>query len=289
MKLNVIVSEHSMSLSNKMNIQQLRITANSIRKRVVEMLMEAGSGHPGGSLGMADVFTALYFSILQHDPKKPDWVERDRVILSNGHIVPVWYSTLAEAGYFSTSELSTLRKIGSRLQGHPHFHSLPGIENTSGPLGQGISQAVGLAKAFQMDQKTQRAYCIVSDGEQQEGQTWEAYMFAGAHHLSNLTVLMDRNHIQIEGSTEDILDIEPLREKLEAFNWHVIEIDGHDFEEIIDACLDAKEVHSKPTMIICNTIPGKGVSFMENDYKWHGKKVSREEGERAVKELRGQK
>ena len=259
--------------------------ATSIRESIVEMLLEAGSGHPAGALGMTDVFVALYFSILKHDPKNPSWEERDRVILSNGHICPALYATLAEAGYFPKSELKTLRKIDSKLQGHPHYNSIPGIENTSGPLGQGLSQAIGIATAFKLDKKTNKVYCLMSDGEQQEGQNWEAYMYAGNNKLNNLIVLIDRNNIQISGYTKDVMSLQPLKNKLTAFNWNVLDIDGHSFEDIITACHKAQETQEQPTVIICNTIPGKGVSFMENLPEWHGKPPSDKEAKIAINEL----
>ena len=251
-------------------IKFLEETANKIRESIIEMLTEAGSGHSAGPLGMADVFTAFYFHILNHDPKNPDWPERDRLILSNGHICPVRYAAMAHAGYFPIKELMTLRKINSRLQGHPHRSALPGVETTSGPLGSGLSQAAGVALAAKLDNKKYRVYCFMSDGEQDAGNTWEAAMFIGKNRLSNLTALIDRNNIQIDGYTEKIMPLEPLKEKYEAFGWHVLEIDGHNFEEITDAVNMAKAIHEEPTVIIAHTIPGKGVSFMENDYLWHG-------------------
>lgn len=250
--------------------KDLELKANLIRTDIIEMLVEAGSGHSAGPLGMADVFTALYFNILNIDPKNPTWEERDRLVVSSGHIAPVIYATLANRGYFSREELKTLRKNETRLQGHPHFGSLPGIETTSGPLGQGLSQAIGMALAARLDKKTYRIFAILSDGEHDEGQTWEAVLFAGKNKLHNLTAIVDRNNIQIDGMTEDIMPLEPFREKYESFNWHVIEIDGHNLEEIIDACNQAKAIEAKPTCIIAHTIPGKGVGFMEYDYRWHG-------------------
>ncbi len=251
-------------------IKNLEEKANLIRQDIIKMLVEAGSGHSAGPLGMADVFTALYFNILNHDPKKPDWSERDRLILSNGHICPVRYAAMAHAGYFPISELKTLRKLGSRLQGHPHRTTLPGIETTSGPLGSGLSQSVGLAIAGKIDQVKWRVICLMSDGEQDAGNTWEAVMLAAKNKLHNLTALIDRNNIQIDGFTEDIMPLENLKAKYEAFNWHVLEIDGHNMQEIIDAFSQAKAIYEKPTVIIAHTIPGKGVNFMENDFKWHG-------------------
>lgn len=251
-------------------LTRLEKTANDIRVDIIKMLVEAGSGHSAGPLGMADVFTALYFAVLNHNPKNPNWEERDRVTLSNGHIVPVWYTTLAHAGYFPKEEMMTLRKINSRLQGHPHVGTTPGIENTGGPLGQGLSQAVGMALADKMDGKKHWVYCLMSDGEHDEGQIWEAIMFAGKNKLHNLTGIIDRNNIQIDGMTEDIMPLEPLREKYESFNWHVLEVDGHNMQAIIDACSEAKAIYEKPSVIIAHTIPGKGVDFMEFDYRWHG-------------------
>jgi transketolase len=271
------------------SLAELAQTALAIRKSIVSMLVTAGSGHSAGPLGMADVFTALYFNVLRHDPHHPDWEDRDRVILSNGHICPVLYATLAEAGYFPKEELASLRQINSKLQGHPQLGSLPGIENTSGPLGQGLSQAAGLATAFKMDNKRNRVYCLLSDGEHQEGQTWEAYLFAGARRLNNLTVLIDRNNIQIDGYTEDILPLQPFKTKLEAYRWNVLDIDGHNIEAIIDALNQAKATQEQPTVIICNTIPGKGVEFMEDNFEWHGKPPSAVEGETALRELRSLK
>jgi transketolase len=264
----------------------LQDTAVKIRETVIETLVEAGSGHTAGPLGMADIFTAFYFHILNHDPKRPDWPERDRLVLSNGHICPVRYVAMAYAGYFPMEELKTLRKINSRLQGHPHRQALPGVETTSGPLGSGISQAIGMALASKLDGNKHRIYCLTSDGEHEEGNTWEALMFAGKHKLNNLIVVIDRNNIQIDGFTEDVMPLEPLKEKYESFGWHVLEIDGHNFEEIISAVDEAKIIYEKPTVIIAHTIPGKGVSFMEGDYTWHGKPPTKEEGERALVELR---
>lgn len=267
-------------------IQFLEEMANLLREDVIEMLVEAGSGHSAGPLGMADIFSALYFHILNHNPKKPDWPDRDRLILSNGHICPIRYAAMARAGYFPLEELLTLRKINSRLQGHPHRQSLPGVETTSGPLGSGLSQAIGVALVAKLDKKKYRVYCAMSDGEHDEGNTWEAIMFAGKNKLSNLTAIIDRNNIQIDGFTEDIMPLEPLKEKYESFKWHVLEIDGHNIEQFIDAVNEAKAIFEKPTVIIAHTIPGKGVSFMEKDYLWHGKPPTKEEAAKALKELR---
>ncbi len=251
-------------------LKDLALKANNIRQDIIEMLVNAGSGHSAGPLGMADIFSALYFNVLNIDPAKPDWEDRDRLVLSNGHICPVLYATLAHRGYFPISELKTLRKLGTRLQGHPHRTALPGLETTSGPLGSGLSQACGMALAGMMDSKKWWVYCFTSDEEHDAGNTWEAIMFAGKMKLNNLTVIIDRNHIQIDGFTENIMPLEPLKEKYEAFNWYVIEVDGHNFEEIINACSEAKAIFNKPVVIIAHTIPGKGVDFMEKKFEWHG-------------------
>lgn len=253
------------------HVEVLEKTANSIRQDIIKMLVEAGSGHSAGPLGMADIFTALYFAVLNHNPKNPNWDERDRVFLSNGHIAPVWYATLAHAGYFSREEaIGTLRKLNTRMQGHPHVGTTPGVENTGGPLGQGLSQAVGAALAAKMDGKKHWVYCLMSDGEHDEGQIWEAVMFAGKNRIFQLTGIIDRNNIQIDGMTEDIMPLEPLKEKYEAFNWHVLEVDGHNIQRIIEACQEAKAIYEKPVVIIAHTIPGKGVGWMEFDFRWHG-------------------
>jgi transketolase len=253
-------------------IKDLELKADVIRQDILKMLTHAGSGHTAGPLGMADIFTALYFDgLLNYKPNRPDWPKRDRLVLSNGHINPVLYVTMAHAGYFPHAELKTLRKFGTRLQGHPERVRLPGIETTSGPLGSGISQAAGMAYGMQMDgEKLQHVVCVTSDGEHQEGNTWEAIMFAGKYRLRNLMVIVDRNNIQIDGYTEDVMPLEPLSMKYQAFNWHVIEIDGHDFEQISGAYNQAKAIFEKPTVIIAHTIAGKGVDFMEFDYRWHG-------------------
>ncbi len=269
------------------NENKLQEIANTIRQDVIKMLLEAGSGHSAGPLGMADVFTALYFGdVLNHDPKKPNWEDRDVVILSNGHICPVQYATLARAGYFPTSELKTLRKLGSRLQGHPHIKGLPGVENSSGPLAQGLSIACGMAYAYKMDKRKNQVYALTSDGEHNEGQIWEAVMFAGKNRMDNLTQIMDRNNIQIDGYTEDVMPLEPLRQKYEAFNWSVIEVDGHNIEEIIDAVNKAKAIYEKPVLILAHTIPGKGVDFMEFEFSWHGKPPEEDEAKECLKQLR---
>lgn len=278
-----------MSNLNPLKEKKLRIKAAEIRMSIIDMLEDAGSGHTAGPLDMTDVFTAFYFHILNHDPKNPEWSERDRLILSNGHIVPVRYATMAHAGYFPLTELKTLRKFGSRLQGHPEREKLPGLENTSGPLGSGISQSAGYAYAARMDGKKFRTYCFMSDGELDAGNTWEGIMFAGANKLSNLTAVIDRNNIQINGMTEDIMPLEPLADKWRAFNWHVIEIDGHNMEAIVDAVEQAKAVVEKPTVIIARTIAGKGIKEIEYDYEWHGKSPNKEQEQKWMKELRTMK
>jgi len=270
----------------KHTVKELEIIANTIREDIINELVAAGSGHSAGPLGMADVFTALYFEIMDYDPKLPEQPERDRLILSNGHICPVRYAAMAEAGFFPKEELLTLRKLGTRLQGHPERKRLPGVETTSGPLGSGLAQATGYAYAARMDSRKFRVYCICSDGEHEEGNHWEAVMFAGKNNLSNLTVIVDRNNIQIDGFTEDVMPLEPLVEKYKSFNWSVIEVDGHNFTEIVDAVGQAKAIHDNPTVIIAHTIPGKGVKFMENKFEWHGKPPNKEEAKVALAELR---
>ncbi|MBI5003513.1 transketolase [Candidatus Kaiserbacteria bacterium] len=267
-------------------VYELTARANAIRQTIIEMLVAAGSGHTAGPLGMADIFTALYFNVLKHDPQNPDWEERDRLILSNGHIVPVRYAAMAHAGYFPIEECLTLRKFGSRLQGHPERLRLPGMETTSGPLGSGLSQAAGMAYALRMDGKQNRIYCAMSDGEHDAGNIWEAAMWAGANKLYNLTGIIDRNNIQIDGYTESIMPLEPLREKYESFGWHVLEIDGHNIPQFIAACDEAKAIYEKPTVIIAHTIPGKGIREIERDYRWHGKPPSKEEAQTFLHELR---
>ncbi len=275
-----------MEILNEKKTKFLEEMANKIRQDIIEMLVEAGSGHSAGPLGMADIFTALYFHILNHNPKKPEWPDRDRIILSNGHICPVQYASLARAGYFPMEELKTLRKLGTRLQGHPHRGALPGVETTSGPLGSGLSQAAGIALSAKLDDKKYRIYCLMSDGEHDTGNLWEAVMFVGKNRLNNITAIIDRNNIQIDGYTEDVMPLEPLRDKYESFNWHVLEVDGHNIEAIIDAVNEAKAIYEKPTAIIAHTIPGKGVDFMKNDYLWHGIPPNKEQARKALAELR---
>jgi transketolase len=263
----------------------MKLRANSIRQDIIRMLVEAKSGHPAGSLGMADIFSALYFGVMRHDPKKPDWQERDRLVLSNGHICPVLYAALSEAGYFPKEELRTLRRLGSPLQGHPHRGSLPGIENSSGPLGQGISQAVGMALVGKREKAGWRVFTVLGDGEMNEGQVWEALLLAPKYHLDNLVAIIDRNNIQIDGTSDEVLPLEPLMEKLDSFGWNTVVVDGNNMEALLPAFSLASSHDGKPTAIIAKTVPGKGVSFMEGKFGWHGKSPNKEEGEAAIKEL----
>lgn len=267
-------------------VTSLEHTAEKVRETIIEMLVSAGSGHTAGPLGMADVFTALYFHILNHNPQNPEWEGRDRLILSNGHIVPVRYAAMAHAGYFPVEECLTLRKFGSRLQGHPERLMLPGVETTSGPLGEGLSQAGGIAYGLKMDGKKNRVYCALSDGEHNEGNIWEALLWIGKNRLSNLTAIIDRNNIQIDGMTENVMPLEPLADKYRAFNWHVLEVDGHNIPQIIAACDEAKAILEKPTVIIAHTIPGKGIPDIEGDYRWHGKPPTPDEAKVFLEELR---
>lgn len=270
-----------------MSYSQIEKKAGSIRRSIITMLAEAGSGHPGGPLGMADIMAALYFKVLNIKPDQPDWDERDLFVMSNGHCAPVLYATLAERDFFDKSELMTLRKFGSRLQGHPERKELPGIETTSGPLGSGLSQAAGMAYALQyLDRDSKRhVYCTTGDGELNEGNIWEAAMFAGKYRLGQLIVITDRNNIQISGTTEKVMPLESLRGKWESFGWHVQEIDGHNIESIVEACSMARAITNRPSIIIAHTIPGKGVDFMEYDYQWHGKAPSKDEARTALRQL----
>lgn len=270
-------------------IKELEITANNIRVSIIEMLVEAKSGHTAGPLGMADIFTLLYFHAMKHNPKDPMWMNRDRLVLSNGHICPVLYATMAHSGYMPVKELMTLRKFGSRLQGHPHREFMPWLENSSGPLGSGLSQAVGMAIADRMDNGVgtdKTIYALLSDGEHDEGNTWEAVLLGGKEKLRNLIALVDRNNIQIDGYTEDIMPLGDLRRKYERFGWYAQEVDGHNFREINDAIQRAKAVYEKPSVIIARTIPGKGVKEFERDYHWHGTPPNKEQGDMALRELR---
>jgi transketolase len=269
--------------------RELEPIARDVRRNIVAMLAEAGSGHSAGPLGMADFMTALYFKILRHDPKNPQWSERDLFFLSNGHTAPVLYAVLAQSGYFPVEELGTLRRLGSRLQGHPERHLLPGLESTSGPLGSGLSQAAGYAYALQYlrHEKRRSVYTAMGDGELNEGNVWEAVMFAAKYRLGQLTAIIDRNFIQIDGSTEAVMPLDDLRAKWEAFGWHAQEIDGHDMGAIVAACGLARTIVTKPSVIIAYTVPGRGVDFMEYDHKWHGKPPSTTEAEAALAQLEG--
>jgi transketolase len=282
-----------MSLS-EIEIRNIEQHALDIRTTIIAMLVAAGSGHTAGPLGMADIFAALYFHILKHDPKNPDWAERDRLVLSNGHIVPVRYAAMAHAGYFPVEECMTLRKFGSRLQGHPERERLPGLETTSGPLGSGLSQAAAMAYAATMNDgstgspqaKDTHIYCVLSDGEHDAGNIWEAALWAGKNKLRNLTAIIDRNNIQIDGYTEDIMPLEPFADKYRAFGWHVLEVDGHNIAQFVAACEEAKAIYEKPSVIIAHTIPGKGIKEIERDYRWHGKPPTKEESVIFLNELR---
>lgn len=270
-------------------IQLIENKARDIRESIITMLVEAKSGHTAGPLGMADIFATLFFETLIHDPHNPSWEDRDRFVLSNGHIAPVLYATMAHVGYFPVEELMTLRKYGTRLQGHPHREWLPMLETSSGPLGSGLSQAVGMALAERMNKGSNSAkqfYCFMGDGELNEGQVWEALMLAGKEKIQNLSIVIDRNNIQIDGFTENIMPLEPLASKFESFNFHVQEIDGHDIEDIVRAFNTAKAVYEKPSVIIAHTIPGKGVHEFERDFKWHGVPPNKEQGESALKQIR---
>lgn len=268
-------------------VTEVEEKANHIRQDIIRMLEQAGSGHSAGPLGLSDIFAALYFSILKHDPKNPDWQERDVLLLSNGHTVPVRYAAMANAGYFERKELLTLRKFGSRLQGHPERLKLPGLEHTSGPLGCGLSQAIGIALAWRMNREIHRwVYVVMGDGELNEGNIWEAAMLGGKEKLHNVIGIIDRNNIQIDGQTEDVMPLEDLRGKWEAFGWHVIDVDGNDVEAVIDAAAMARAIVEKPVIIIAHTIPGKGVDFMEYDFRWHGIPPNHEQAKEALHDLR---
>ena len=271
-----------------LNERQIAKKAQKIREDIIRSLVAAGSGHSGGPLGLADIFAALFFSILHLKPEEPEWKDRDVLIMSNGHCAPVLYAAMAERGFFDVEELKSLRKFGSRLQGHPERLALPGLETTSGPLGCGLSQAAGFAYSLQyLDHNTQRfVYCGLGDGELNEGNIWEAAMFAGKYRLSQLVAIVDRNNIQISGSTEAVMPLEDLKGKWESFGWHVQEIDGHNIESIVEAASMARAITNRPSVIIAHTIPGRGVDFMENDYKWHGMVPNEEQAKRALEEIR---
>jgi len=281
------VSPKSASQSNKFNLStaELKEMAKKLRRHVITMTATAGSGHPGGSLSAADIITALYFKVLCYNPQNPQWSDRDRFILSKGHAAPILYAALAEAGYFPVAELATLRKLDSRLQGHTDRKFTPGVEMSAGSLGMGLSFAIGVALAARLDSKTYRTYVLLSDGECEEGETWEAALSAAHFKLDNLTAIVDYNGMQLSGWTRDIMNLEPFTRKWQAFGWHTIDIDGHDFDQILSACRRAKKIKGKPTVIIARTIKGKGVSFMENNVAFHGKAPTWEEAERALQEL----
>jgi len=260
------------------HIAELKKIAFNIRKDILISLSEAGSGHTGGSLGLTDVFTSLYFSVMDHDPQDPAWEYRDRLILSIGHVAPVLYATLAHAGYFQVEELKTLRKLGSRLQGHPgRDHGLPGLELSAGSLGQGLSVSVGMALAARMDKRDNFIYCIMGDGEQQEGSVWEAAMSAGHYKLDNLIAVIDRNKLQIDGSNSDVMEVEPLADKWRSFGWQVSECNGNDMADLLASFAKCKQQKGKPNIILAHTIMGKGVKAIENDYHWHGRAPSKEQ------------
>jgi transketolase len=277
-----------MSLSQQ-KLTDLKVKANDVRQGIIRALLAAGSGHSAGSLDMADIFTALYGHIMRHDPKNIELADRDRLLLSCGHIAPVRYSAMANFGYFPVEELLTLRKFGTRLQGHPERVTLPAVETTSGPLGEGLAQGVGMALAAKLDKREWRVYVVTSDAEHQCGLHWEAVMTAAKFKLDNLMCIVDRNFIQIDGSTEDIMPLEPLGDKYRTFNWEVFECDGNDMEAIIATVEKAKAVKGKPTVIVANTVPGKGVSFMEGDYTWHGKPPNKEQAATALQELQAER
>jgi len=281
------VSPGSASPGNKFNLSttELKEMAKKLRRHVITMTATAGSGHPGGSLSAADIIAALYFKVLRHNPENPQWVDRDRFILSKGHAAPILYAALAETGYFPVAELATLRKLDSRLQGHADRKFTPGVEMSAGSLGMGLSFAIGVALAARLDSKSYRTYVLLSDGECEEGQTWEAALSAAHFKIDNLTAMVDCNGMQLSGRTRDIMNLEPFTRKWQAFGWHTIDIDGHDFDQVLSACQGAAKIKGKPTVIVARTIKGKGVSFMENNAAFHGKAPTREEAERALKEL----
>lgn len=269
-------------------LQELASRASTIRQHIIRMVAEAKSGHPGGSLSAADIVSTLYFHEMKVDPQNPKWPDRDRFVLSKGHAAPVLYAALAEKGYFPQDELMTLRKTGSRLQGHPSMKHLPGVEISTGSLGQGLSAANGMALAGRLDGKDYRVYVLLGDGEIQEGQVWEAAMAAAHYKLDNLVGFIDHNRLQIDGPVEDVMSPEPVADKWRAFGWNVEEINGHDFTEIINALAKARETKGQPTMIVANTVKGKGVSFMENQVGWHGSAPSSEQAGQALSELGGE-
>ncbi len=265
--------------------KELRLMANTLRQDIVRMLVPAASGHFAGPLGLSEIFTALFFNEMKYDVKKPDWAGRDRFVLSNGHCAPVFYAAMGRAGYYPIEETLKLRSLGSRFQGHPSRHWMPQVENSSGPLGEGLAIACGMALAGKLDKADWRVYCVTSDGEHQEGSTWEAVMLANKYKLDNLVALCDRNYIQIDGKTEDVMPLGDMAEKYRAFGWHAITVDGNNIAAILSALAEARATKGKPTMIIADTVPGKGVSFAENNYKWHGIAPKPEEAQKAIAEL----
>ncbi|MEK7472519.1 MAG: transketolase [Patescibacteria group bacterium] len=270
----------------KKTVEELEEISKEVRQDVIKMILKAGYGHPAGSLGMVDVFVAMYYDVLNHDPKNPNWVDRDRLILSNGHICPSRYAVMAHSGYFEHKELMRLGEFGEILQGHPDKRFLPSLETTSGPLGSGLAQGSGIAYSARMDKKRFRTFVITSDGEHDEGNHWEAVMFAAKNNLSNLTMIIDRNNIQIDDFTENVMPLEPLSDKYKTFGWSVLEVDGHNIEEIINACKKARSIYENPTVIIAHTIPGYGVDFMENNPNWHAKAPNDLDAKKAIKEIR---
>ncbi|MBX9767032.1 MAG: transketolase [Bdellovibrionales bacterium] len=273
------------SESTKLGVPELKAQAKESRKLILKMLAEAGSGHPGGSLSAIDIITALFFSEMKLDPKNPQWESRDRFVLSKGHGVPALYATLAYRGYFSPEETMSLRKLGSPFQGHPDRVRMPAVEASTGSLGQGLSVAQGIAMSLKLDKIDSRVYCLLGDGELQEGQVWECLMSCAKYNLDNLCVFLDSNKYQIDGSVKEVMDLDPIKDKIKSFNWNVLEIDGHDMTQIVDALAKAKATHGKPTWIVANTVKGKGVSFMESVNKWHGVTPTPEELTKALAEL----
>jgi len=274
-----------LTLYDDQTIQMLESKANLLRRHIIKMTFAAQSGHPGGSLSYADIVTALFFKVMRHRPSEPNWEDRDKFVLSKGHAAPVYYAALAESGYFPVEDLLSLRKLGSHLQGHPCRKKTPGVEMSTGSLGQGLSVANGMALAAKLDRRMTRIFCLMGDGELQEGQNWEAAMLSSHYKLDNITAFVDRNKMQIDGPTEQIMSLEPLVDKWKAFGWNVLEINGHDMRQILDACDAAVHVTGKPTMIIAHTIKGKGVSFMEGAIAFHGKAPNADEYRIALKEL----
>jgi transketolase len=280
------MGENLLYEKRKLSVEELNAKAKMFRRQILEMTFAAGSGHPGGSMSSIDIVTALYYNVLRVDPKDPNWPDRDRFVLSKGHVCPAVYAVLADLGFFPREALMTLRKSGSILQGHPDMHKTPGIEMSTGSLGQGLSVSCGMALAARLDSKTYRVYCLMGDGEVQEGNIWEGAMLASHLKLDNLTAVLDRNRLQIDGSTEQVMSLDPLPDKWRAFGWNVLEIDGHDMQQILDSLNLAKRTKNRPTIIIANTVKGKGVSFMENQVGFHGRALTKEEMAKAMEELK---